>query len=229
MNESINIIISGSVAVGKTFIEQSIISSIKQLETYSMNIYPEFIQDITTLDNDPFALKILENRFKDNISPLTFQNFILDKWERNIKYNKDKKADINIFERLPDDAVEVFAKNSLTEIEYATQIEKLSQFSKDIISYKTMKKDETIWIRYENSLNKPISPFLLQLVGIIKTGNYKNIVIEVQSPSIYENYQYRNRKEEFYTPDQLISLYENYCKYMEETQKNIDCELINIY
>ena len=223
MTDPLNIVVTGSVAVGKTYIQETIISHIHEHE---VNVYPEFIQSEGGLTDDDFALKILDHRFKNKISALTFQNFILDKWERNIEINKDKQASINIFERLPDDAVEVFAKMSLSDLEYQTQIERMKKFSSSIISYKSMTSNDTIWIRYENVIGKQIMPLLNFIDELISGKRYRNIVIEVRCSSIYENYKRRDRKEEFYTSEELVNLYDSYCKYTDQLQRKIDCEIL---
>ena len=121
-----HIIVTGNVAAGKSWI-------LNQLQSLYPNasIYPEFI------NNDELALAILKRRFNNTISTLTFQNFIMDKW---VIHSKLHQSEINIYERLPDDAVEVFAKAFLNEEEYKTQEHRLKELTM-LPSYKDMNSD----------------------------------------------------------------------------------------
>lgn len=225
-----NIVITGSVAVGKSFVQNELKRYLSS--KFKTVIYPEFIQNVDgTVDE--FAMKILEKRFKSEISPLTFQNFILDKWELIIEKNEENdnnSGEIKIYERLPDDAVDVFAKNSLNDEEYLTQTTRLIQLQDKLgISYGKMNMENTFWIRFNNQVGKSIIPLITIIEDILSKNNYENIVVEVVSSTIYENYKHRNRKEEFYTDTELINLYENYCDYTSSIISRIGCEIFNIY
>ena len=222
---NINVIINGSVATGKSYIQSLLISHFQSLN-YSTSLFPEFIY------NDPTALSLLSRRFhapNPLISPLTFQNFILDKWEYT--YQNQSRSQINIFERLPDDAVEVFSKLTLPPTLYNYHLERLQSLT--LPKYSDFTPTNTIWIIYENSFNKSTVPLTDRLTSIIstisqnKTSPIRNIVVEVRSQTSYENYKYRNRSGEIYTPEQLEELYEIYLQYTQSKIAEINSRSLN--
>ena len=213
MQTPTHIILSGSVATGKSTILKRIITYFQSKKV--CQIYPEFIHE------DGIALEILKRRFQGTVSALTLQNFILDKWE-NMK--KLELKEINIYERLPDDAVEVFARMALNDNEYLTQEERLKKLG--FPSYVDMNKDNCIWIRYDNDFSKDTNILMKKIESLI--GKYQFIVVEVRSETSYQNFKLRNREGENYTPEQLENLYEFYSNYTDEKVKQINCELIEM-
>ena len=207
-----DIVISGSVATGKSTVMKALVDHLKDLD---VQVYHEFIY------NDPFAQEVLRKRMRGEISALTFQNFILDKW---FQLELIPRKSINIYERLPDDAVEVFAQSSLMPDEYGIQLRRLNELS--FPKYTDMNKSNCIWIDYTNEIGKDMSSMLSTVSSMI--GKYRYIVISIKSPSNYENFKKRNREGEFYTPEQLAKLYERYDEYMLSKNKLIECKTIDM-
>ena len=176
-------------------------------------LYPEFIYE------DSFAMEMLRRRFEGTVSALTFQNFILDKWRYYSTIN-DGKVGIKLFERLPDDAVKIFAKMALNDDEYKLQKKQLGQLH--ILSYKDMTADNCTWIRYENNFTKDLTP----LVDTVAASKTKYVVIEVRSETAYKNYQHRHRKEEFYTKAEIANMQILYNKFCEKQIARIGCRVI---
>ena len=205
-----DIIVMGNVATGKSHIA-------KVLKHNLLNVvmYPEFIH------NDTFAMEMLARRFKNRVSALTFQNFILDKWKLFYEKNKDKEG-IRLYERLPDDAVKIFAKMSLTPNEYAIQTERLTELNKLLPSYDDMHNENCTWIRYENNFTKDLTP----LISAVKDAGTKFVVVEVRSKTAFDNYKYRDRKEEFYTEYEISELQKVYNTFADEHIRRIGC---NVY
>ena len=190
-----NYIITGNVAAGKSWILAQLHKLFPQA-----SIYPEFIH------NDEVALAILKRRFNNTISGLTFQNFIMDKWVIN---SKTPPSEVNIFERLPDDAVEVFAKAFLSDYDYLTQVHRLEELTM-LPSYKDMNSENCTWIKYNND---PLNSNIKSLLSTIQQIKTKFVVIEVTSPNYYANYLMRNRDGERYSKEDLEiidSMYKNY-------------------
>ena len=201
-----NYIITGNVAAGKTWI----LEQLKQLFPTAA-IYPEFIH------NDEVALAILKRRFNNTISTLTFQNFIMDKWVINAQ---TPHADINIYERLPDDAVEVFAKAFLNDYDYQTQVNRLTELA-SIPSYRDMNSTNCTWIRYNND---PMNSNIKSLLETIQTLTTEFVVIEVTSPNYYANYLLRNREGERYSKEDLEiidAMYQKYTKHLRDMIKPV--------
>lgn len=210
-----HIVINGSVAVGK--------SHLQKVLTYNLSTHPRVYHEF--IHNDPTALEIMRRRFAGEISALTFQNFILDKWFMELKRPADK---INVYERLPDDAVEVFAHMSLDEDEYVFQLKRLEQLRGKLPSYKDMNAENTIWIRYDNKFTNSTNSLIETIEKYIDDDKTVYIVLEVLSSTAYANYRLRNRKEEFYTPEDLEYLYETYKVYTDSKIKEIGCEVIEL-
>lgn len=209
--ERVDIVISGSVATGKTYIQEALKAYFKDID-----LYPEFIYE------DGIALEILRRRFRNECSAMTLQSFILDKWTQLSKKKRTKR--IAIYERLPDDAIEVFSKMSLNANEYKLHENWLEHTP--ILSYKDMKANNTIWVIYENSFEKPITK-LIEMIDSY-SHNYRYIVIEIHSKSSYDNYKHRNRDGEFYTPEELTALYEAYLVYMKNKREEIGCLVVEM-
>ena len=199
-----NYIITGNVAAGKSWILTQLHKLFPQA-----SIYPEFIH------NDEVALAILKRRFNNTISGLTFQNFIMDKWVIN---SKTPSSEVNIFERLPDDAVEVFAKAFLSDYDYITQVHRLEELTM-LPSYKDMNSENCTWIKYNND---PLNSNINSLLSTIKQIKTKFVVIEVTSPNYYANYLMRNRDGERYSKEDLEiidSMYKNYTNKLRDMIK----------
>ena len=203
------IVVLGNVAVGKSHLTKVLMYNLHK----DIVLYPEFIYD------DSFAMEMLRRRFEGTVSAVTFQNFILDKWEYYYECNKDRSG-IKLFERLPDDAVKIFAKSAMDEDEYKLQKKRLEKL--DLPSYKDMNKENCTWIRYENNFTKDLTP-LIEKVSSVET---KYVVVEVRSETAYKNYRHRNRKEEFYTQEQIAGLQVAYNEFCEKQIERIGCEVI---
>lgn len=224
-----NIILTGAVAVGKSTLQERIKYYLKHVLKLDYNIYPEFIY------NDILAEELIKRRFTNdinNISALTFQSFIMDKWLYWAKKQKYDETKINIFERLPEDAVEVFSKMVLTNSEYKTQEFKLEEILKLLpVSYKIMNSDNTVWIKYKNNWLSGVDNVELLLTKIselIEENKFRNIVIEITSDTAFKNCQIRNRAGEQYTEKDISFLNERYDYYTSKIIENIKCEVINI-
>ena len=93
MSSSYHLVITGAIASGKS-------SLIKHI----LNKFPQFKPQYEFLDNDPEYGMLLLNRFINRkISPFNMQSSILD-----IISNYYVKSDFMIFERSPDDNLQVF-------------------------------------------------------------------------------------------------------------------------
>ena len=203
-------IITGNVAAGKSWI-------LRHLEELFPNasVYPEFIH------NDEVALAILKRRFNNTISGLTFQNFIMDKWVLNSKL---PQSEINIYERLPDDAVEVFAKAFLTNEEYIIQEKRLNEL-RMLPSYKDMNTNNCTWIRYNND---PLNSNINALIDELKLIDSEFVVIEVTSPNYYSKYIMRNREGERYSQKDLDAIEEMYKVYTKKLRDMINPKYIDL-
>ena len=207
-----HLIVTGNVATGKSFITEIILHSFEDVV-----LYPEFIYQ------DSFAMELMKRKFQNKLSALTFQNYILDKWCLNIKMNESMSG-IKLYERLPDDAVKIFAKLYLNKSEYMIQKERLKQINLNVPSYHHMNKLNCTWIRYSNEWDRDIN----ELIKLIKTIKTKFVVIEVKSKSAFDNYRHRNRQEEFYTLEEINKLQEIYDEFTEKQVMKIGCEIIEM-
>ena len=103
INQTYNLVITGNIGVGKSTICE-LIKSILTRENIQFNIYPEYITFNKT------GQMLLDMKMKGHVSTFTFQNYILDVWKTIIKQNSNHQENvINIFERLPYDAMYCFA------------------------------------------------------------------------------------------------------------------------
>ena len=121
INQTYNLVITGNIGVGKSTICELIKFMLKN-ESIKFNVYPEYITFNET------GKMLLEMKMKNQISTFTFQNYILDIWKTIIKQNSTNQHNVvNIFERLPYDAMYCFAteeykRNNISSDEYALLI-----------------------------------------------------------------------------------------------------------
>jgi thymidylate kinase len=105
-----NLIITGSVGVGKSTISQ-LIYEIMRKKYDNVKIYPEYIKQ--RYDGINIGETILNIKCNNIISVETFQHYILDDWNYKLKINEfNKNNSINIMERLPEDAINCFTKEA---------------------------------------------------------------------------------------------------------------------
>ena len=122
-----NVVITGNIGVGKSTAaevfrqlldhELSIKELNKQVEVVS---YPEYIRIPDVGEN------MLKLRNSNRITVETFQHFILDCWDRLLtakEFNNESRTTkrINIFERLPEDSINCFARQSFMNKEISEE------------------------------------------------------------------------------------------------------------
>lgn len=126
-----NLVITGSIGAGKSTISQILSTILKKCCKYVIS-YPEYIS--LDFNNRPIGRDIFDMCMNKKISTSTFQNFVIDIWKTMFEeneYNISRDGlTINIFERLPHDAVFCFSKEqvgkSMSEDEYKTIYDKYS-------------------------------------------------------------------------------------------------------
>lgn len=216
----VSIIVTGAVAVGKSFIINLITEWFGEESIY---LLPEFIHD------DVIGQKLLKKCFKEDISSLTLQSYVMDKWLYNIKksLNKASADKIKLYERLPIDAYEIFS-NSLSTSGKECLCEVLSKIDKIGYSDYTFPPEETLWIRYHNSLTKDNSSNLKALLNAnIKSKSY--IVIEITSETPFQNYLRRARRGEVYSEETIKGIYNEYENFLSDKRKHYESSMITIY
>ena len=122
-----NVVITGNIGVGKSTAaeifrqllehELSIKNLNKQVKVVS---YPEYIRIPDVGEN------MLKLRNSNRITVETFQHFILDCWDRLLtakEFNNEDKTikRVNIFERLPEDSINCFARQSFMNKEISEE------------------------------------------------------------------------------------------------------------
>lgn len=198
-----HIIFTGSVAVGKTYVQNKV-QEFLQLNNKNYTLYPEFIHE------DPVGLKLLSMRFENLISASTLQNYIIDKWFVVAEQQKNNISPISLYERLPEEAVEVFSKLFVSEEELNVHRKRIAKVP--LPKYKDMNSKNCLWIKFTNDVNSDKINDLLKTIAKYMYL-YKYIVIEVLSKTAYENFKKRSRKGENYSFDDLMDLSNEYAKY----------------
>ena len=95
---------------------------------------------------------------------------------------KQKPGKINIYERLPDDAVEVFSNMALTEKEFEYHKERLAKLT--VPKYSDMNKDNTIWIDLGKKNYEKKEVDYREIEGFDDKPNFK---IPISLQLIYDN------------------------------------------
>jgi hypothetical protein len=103
-NITYNIVITGTVAAGKSLrcdlIKELMLAADEKHQQKHTNIYPEYI---THSDIGDLMLKRCQDGL---ITMTTFQNYIIDEWANIL--SQRPLANINIFERCPEDGAKIF-------------------------------------------------------------------------------------------------------------------------
>ena len=213
------IIVSGAVAVGKSFIINLLTEWFGEENIY---LFPEFIHD------DDVGQGLLKKSFKKEISPLTLQSYVMDKWLYNLKegFTHSSENKIKLFERLPIDAFEIFSSN-LTESGKRCLLDIMKQMEEYFHYDYTFPPNETLWIQYNNSLVHDNSKRLKETIfHYIQSKKY--IVIEIMSENPFQNYLRRSRRGEIYSEDSINDIYKRYENFLEVKRAQFISSIITI-
>lgn len=178
--EKYNLIITGSVGVGKSTISQCIYE-IMRTRIKNVNKFPEYI-------STPTGQNMFEMMVEGKISSLTFQNYILDTWKFNLSFaNFGNNTAFNIFERLPHDSLFCFAKDcvssgTLTSDEFSVLVARYNQILR---LYEVPEYDNCPISVVENSQSISIS--LDKIIRIVKDDIKKGINTRVIGLVLPEN------------------------------------------
>jgi hypothetical protein len=136
---------------------------------------------------------MLKLRSKNLISPLTFQNYILDEWENALR-NQEYKS-INIFERCPDDSVYCFSSNlPKIEFEYLTNRVKQLNIKYNCPTYDS--KNSFIKIVSDDVINNLNIMSDLIMNDIENNIDTRIIGLEISTKISYDRIIKRNRNSE---------------------------------
>ena len=211
-----NIILTGSVAVGKSNLMRRLKEEIDKLF-----VFPEFIDEnliLSTEDEKQLSLEMLRKRFSGEITPYELQDYILQRWDDYAQRGKRiDRSRPRLFERLPDDSVEVFALPIISADEFTQLKLHLIRTNRTLPSYHLMRGCRTIWIDYENSFNEEKEREIVKIVKKALTDGLENCIINIRSPGNrnYDNYLHRGRTEEHYSSDEMKILNARYSAYTE--------------
>jgi len=205
-----NLIITGTIGVGKSTILQ-LISDILEYYDIKINKYPEYITYNKT------GQLLFEMKMNNKISTFTFQNYILDIWdtlltENNFKHSKN----INIFERIPYDAVYCFSdkeylKGNLTKDEYKMIITHYNDILQkhNMFEYSDQIKFSKI---VNDNINQTISDILNIIISDIENNiTHRCIYLTVNNEDeYYKRLGIRDRNGEDKYTCQILNDYQRY-------------------
>jgi dephospho-CoA kinase len=209
-NKKYNLIITGTIGVGKSTVLQ-LISDILEYYSIKINKYPEYITYNQT------GKLLFEMKMNNKISTFTFQNYILDIWDTLLTENDFKNSkSINIFERIPYDAVYCFSekeysKGNLSKAEYGmilTHYESILH-KHNMFEY----SDQFKFSRINNdNINHTISTIINTIIDDINNGHeYRCICLSVDDKNeYYKRLGIRNRTSEDKYTCQILDEYSDY-------------------
>lgn len=222
-----NLVITGSIGAGKSTISQ-IITYILKNYCKNTNIYPEYIS--VCFNNRPIGQDIFDMYMNNEITSSTFQNFIIDTWktlfEKNNYTDITKEFTINIFERLPHDAVFCFSREqvgkTMTYEEYEIILQKYNQMERDI-KIPTYNKCKFQKIHNDGDICDVIIEILNVIIGDM-ISNYditRVIGLQISNEKYKQRIQQRGRESEEKYCDLILNHYnEYYNKLYDSIQKN---------
>lgn len=215
-----DLIITGTIGVGKSTILQ-FLSEIFKYNNIDYISYPEFIT--YEYEGQEIGQKIFEMKMKNIISTFTFQNYILDIWNRQLIENDFKNSNkINLFERIPYDAVYCFSKKeyengNLSKLEFDTIIQRYEKMSNEFNLYNY---DDIKCIKVENNNSiKSICEIIKIITDDLKSEvKSRCICLKISEDDEYYNrLNIRNREGEDKYKMQTL---ENFRNYYDETFKS---------
>jgi len=217
-----NLVITGTVGSGKTTLLESLSLLLKNNGHSPIN-FPEFLYTV----NGELSGELLRKKIDQDISPLTFQSYILDMWENTLKVCY-KNTGVKLYERCVDDSVICFCNidhhnDQLTLTELISLYDKLR---KTISAYPNIPSYFNVnnFIKIQSgSLNENLQEILSIIESDIKNGINKRIIgVEVSNMQSFERIKDRNRDGENNYCIDAVSLFNNHYnklfKFLENNQ-----------
>jgi len=209
-NGSYNLIVTGTLGVGKTTAIK-LINNILKYNHISVKSYLEYI------NYNNVGQEIFQMKMNGEVSAFTFQNYILDIWNDILKKNDFKHSKgINIFERLPYDAVYCFSKKehdegNITDDEYELIIQRYKRLINEHAMF-----EYTSDIKYSRLINNDMTRTIVEIFNIIKNDieqGIKNrcICLDIDDKELYyERLGIRNRTNEDKYTQKILGEYKDY-------------------
>jgi len=217
-NNCYHIAITGTIGAGKTT-RCAYLYQLMQKAGKNTKDYPEY------LAMDEAASNLLKKRIDGVISPNTFQNYVCDIWDYNLKNKTDH--DICIYERAPDDCLTCFANlanknNEISDIDLLSMFNRMKSISitGNIPSY--FDQSTHLSVMEANEIENNVTDILDIIENDISNGIYKRIIgLSVPYEVSIERISIRNRNGEENYPKKLIYEYnEHYTKLYNFMIKN---------
>lgn len=213
-NIKYDLIITGTIGVGKSTLLQ-FLSEIFKYNNINFCSYPEFIT--YEYRNKNIGQDLFEMKMKNIISTFTFQNYILDIWDKLLSENKFSESNsINLFERIPYDAVYCFSKKefengNLNKDEYEIIIKRYEKLCE---KYNLYDYDKVLISNLENNNVIKTACEIIKIVvdDISKGVQSRCICLKVSNDDTYLNrLNIRNRDgEDKYKIDTLTKFKDYY-------------------
>lgn len=216
-NKPYNLIITGTIGVGKSTILQ-LISEIFAAHHININRYPEYI------NFNKLGQKLFEMKMHNEVSTFTFQNYVIDVWDTLLTQNHYHTSNgINIFERIPYDAVYCFTKQeyengSLTDDEY-----KMIEYRyHDIISRHDMFDYSDPRLKHVRVINDDIIQTIGQILDYIISDISHDvfgrvICLDVKDDIYYTRLGIRGRTAEDEYTKNVLTKYRDYYRHSMRT------------
>lgn len=217
--KSYNLVITGTIGVGKSTICQILAKLFKYYSPESkIKLYPEYINYGKKTEKETVGYKLFEMKKKDKINSFTLQTYIMDIWNDLFKENEYTNYDsFNIFERLPCDAVYCFAQyeytiGAINEDEFKI----LEQKNKRMIEkYKLFSYDDTCISIIENvQMTDTVKEIIKIIIDDIENGIMnRTICLHINNINTYlDRIDTRGRKGETADLDDCVNFYYQYYK-----------------
>jgi len=124
------LVITGTIGAGKSTACESVVHVLKCIipnNELSILTYPEFLY----VNNNKLSIKLLTEKINGNISPNTFQSYVLDNWWHIMKQNENQLG-FKLFERCIDDCVTCFCnmenkRHKISDLQLMSLYEDLKQ------------------------------------------------------------------------------------------------------
>ena len=220
-----NLVYIGGIGVGKS----TIIKATKEIfDEFEPQIIHEYLEA-----NPELGQTLLSAFINKEISPITFQNAILDIYEKQLK-NK-KKSKITIYERIPDDNLTIFSNLSYFQNELT-----ISSFND--LYLRTIELDKKYYLPsylVKNAkFTKIISPGITDLISlvlqiikddILNGVKYRIIGLSANLDICKLHIHRRNRKDENkYSDTYLNSIIKTYDNLYNILENDYNINLLNI-
>lgn len=205
----VDLVITGNIGVGKSTCCQLLTLLLK--DKLQINTYPEYIR------MEKCGEEMLKLRADKKISVETFQHFILDFWYLILHDRDYNSKHLSIYERLPEDSLYCFAKQSYEcgDIQPDGWKRLVNRYEEIKTDFNIFEKKDCVVVRISNesSLDKTLHSIMMTVIELLsepKPTKKIYVILDVDRETYHNRIHIRNRDSEKALSSDILRQYESY-------------------